>query len=500
MAMAQEILINVGVGEVRVAVVENGKLQALSSTRMLGGEEASGGSLIGDIVLGRVVRVLPAVQAAFVEIGRERAGFLGVREARCLAEDPAAETPISQVLREGDTVLVQIIKDPIGEKGARLTANISVPGRLCVYTPFQEGVGVSRRIEDTVERERLLALVEPLFAPQETLGAGTKGAEFKGGCILRTAAFGVGAEELHEDLLRLQEEWGEISAARKRAKIPSTLRRDLGPVERALRDIVHDDTVRIVIDDMAAAEQARAYCREAMPGMEDRIASFAGPGALFADLEADIDGLVHPRVPLACGGWITVEGTEALTAIDVNSGSFTHATALEDTGLAVNLEAADEIGRQLRLRGIGGLIVIDFIHMKEPVNIERVLTQLTCSLARDGVPVSIGPVTQFGLVEITRKRVREALVAQWSEDCPSCSGLGLLRRPQVVAMDVLRRIEETGRAAPDKAIAVRAAPEVVNWLLAQKAGEALARRGIARLEFAAEPGWPRERFEVGTVA
>lgn len=488
--MAQEILINVGVGEVRVAVVDSGKLQALSSTRMLGAEEASGSSLIGDIVLGRVVRVLPAVQAAFVDIGRERAGFLGARETRCLADDPSSDPLISQVLREGDAVLVQIIKDPIGEKGARLTANVSVPGRLCVYTPHQPGVGVSRRIEDQAERERLLALAEPMFAS----------GEFKGGCILRTAALGVGAEELHEDLLRLQEEWGEISAVRKRAKIPSTLRRDLGPVERALRDIVHDDTVRIRIDDEAAAERARLYCREAMPDMERRIEAFRGPGPLFADLEADIDGLVHPRVPLSCGGWITVEGTEALTAIDVNSGSFIHSNAVEDTGLAVNMEAAEEIGRQIRLRGIGGLIVIDFIHMKEPAHIERVLATLTYSLARDGVPVSIGPVTQFGLVEITRKRVREALVAQWSEDCPSCSGFGVLRRPDVVAMDVLRRIEETAHNAPGKAIVVRAAREVVNWLVGQDAAAALAHKGIARVDFQAEEGCPRERFEVGTVA
>lgn len=488
--MAQEVLINVGVGEVRVAVVDDGKLQALTCTRMLGAEEDSGGSLIGDIVLGRVVRVLPAVQAAFVDIGRERAGFLGARETRCLAGDPTSDPSISQVVREGDTVLVQIVKDPIGEKGARLTANVSVPGRLCVYTPNQPGVGVSRRIEDTAERDRLLALAEPLFAS----------GEFKGGCIMRTAALGIGVEELREDLLRLQEEWGEISAAKKRAKIPSTLRRDLGPVERALRDIVRDDTFRIRIDDPAAAERARDYCREAMPELGERIETFSGPGPLFADLEADIDGLVHPRVPLACGGWITLEGTEALTAVDVNSGSFTHANAVEDMGLVVNLEAAVEIGRQIRLRGIGGLIVIDFIHVKEPAHIERVLAALTQSLARDGVPVSIGPVTQFGLVEVTRKRVREALVAQWSEACPCCAGMGHLKRADAVAMDVLRRVEETARVAPGKAIVVHAARDVVSWLQEQGAAEALSQKGIGRVDFEADDGNLRDRFDVGTVA
>lgn len=484
----QDILINVSVGEVRVAAVEDGLLQALSSTRLLGADEPGGVGLIGDIVLGRVVRVVPAVQAAFVEIGHERAGFLGARELRCLAEDPSIDPPISAVLREGDKVLVQIVKEPIGDKGARLTANVTIPGRLSVFTPLQPGVGISRRIEDEAERSRLAAIGERLFAT----------GELKGGCILRTAAVGADEEELFEDLIRLEEEWGEISAARKSAKVPTTLRRDLGPIERALRDMVSDDTRTILIDDAKSAARARAYCREAMPDMENRVILFEGPGTLFADLEADIEGLVRPRVPLPCGGWITVEGTEALTAVDVNSGSFTHSTAVEDTGAIVNVEAAREIGRQIRLRGIGGLIVIDFIHMKEAEHVDSVLVELAESLARDGVPVNIGPVTTFGLVEVTRKRVRGPLVSQWSEDCSTCAGLGRLRRADVVAMDVLRRIEETAKAAPGQAIVVRAAREVIVWLEAQGALDALAGNGIGRVSLEADSGFARERFEVGT--
>jgi ribonuclease G len=483
--MEQEILINVGVGEVRVAVVEEGRLQSLSCTRLLGTEETGG--LIGDIVLGRVVRVLPAVQAAFVEIGHERAGFLGAREARSLKPEAQGEPAIGELVREGDRLLVQIVKDPIGEKGARLTTSVSIPGRLCVLTPFQQGIGLSRRIEDEAERERLGAIAAELTASG-------------GGCILRTAAIGATAEELREDLLRLQEEWVDIVAASKQAKIPQTLHRDLSPVERALRDIAHDDTARILIDDRQAAERARTYCRSAMPQIGDRIALFDGPGGLFDEIEADIDGLIHPRVQLPCGGWITIEGTEALTAIDVNSGSFTHASAVEDTGLTVNLEAAREIGRQLRLRGIGGLIVIDFIHLKEPEHVAGVLEVLAQSLARDGVPVSIGPLTQFGLVEVTRKRVREPLLERWSENCAACCATGLVRKVEVVALDALRRIEETARAAPGKAIRVHAAPEVTHWLEREGAEAALARKGIARLEFVAEKSFSRERFEVSTVA
>ncbi len=486
----QDILINVSVGEVRVAAVEDGRLQALSCTRLLGSDEPGGVGLIGDIVLGRVARVVPAVQAAFVEIGHERAGFLGARELRCLSDNPSEDPPISAILREGDKVLVQIVKEPIGDKGARLTANVTIPGRLSVFTPLQPGVGISRRIEDEAERARLGAIGEELFAT----------GELKGGCILRTAAVGADEEELFEDLIRLEEEWGEICAARKSAKVPSTLHRDLGPVERALRDIAHEATRSILIDDAQTAARARAYCREAMPDMEDRIALFTGPGSLFADFESDIDGLLHPRVPLACGGWITVEGTEALTAVDVNSGSFTHAAAVEDTGAVVNVEAARELGRQIRLRGIGGLIVIDFIHMKEAEHVEIVLAELAQSLARDGVPVNIGPVTAFGLVEVTRKRVRGPLASQSSEDCDTCSGRGRLRRPEVVAMDILRRIEETAKVVPGAEIEVRAAPEVVAWLDAQNARDALSGNGIGRVSFQSNEGFVRERFEVGTRA
>jgi ribonuclease G len=487
--MAQDIFITVGAGEVRVAAVEEGRLQALSCTRLLG-VEASGSSLIGDIVLGRVVRVMEAVQAAFVEIGQERAGFLGAREARALAPEAEGEPAIGQLVREGDKVLVQIVKDPIGEKGARLTASITIPGRLSVLTPLQQGIGLSRRIEDEAERDRLAAIGAQLVAE----------GVLEGGCILRTAAVGATAGELREDLQQLKEDWAEVAALCKYAKVPETLRRDLGPVERALRDSVHGNTGRILIDDARTAERARAYCSAAIPGMAERIEVFCGPGGLFDDLEADIEGLLSPRVPLACGGWLTVEGTEALTAIDVNSGSFARSNAIEDTGLAVNLEAAAEIGRQIRLRGIGGLIVIDFIHMHEPEHAGRVLDVLAGSLARDGVPVNIGPVTPFGLVEVTRKRVREPLLARWSEDCAACRGSGMLRKPEAVAMEVLRRVEASARAAPGKAVEAHAAPEVIAWLEAEGAREALARRGVARLALVAEPSFPRERIEISTAA
>ena len=481
--MSHEILINVGAAEVRVAVVDDGKLQALTCTRTLGTEQ---GSLVGDIVLGRVVRVLPAVQAAFVDIGHERAGFLGARDSKCLKPDCDGDPSISEAVREGDKVLVQIIKDPIGDKGARLTAAVTVPGRQCVLTPFQSAIAISRRIEDEAEGERLSAMAGAVLA-----GTGL-------GCILRTAAVGITDDELRDDLQGLLDEWAGIAEAARKASPPATLHRDLGPVERALRDIVHDDTTRIRIDDTQAAERARAYCRRAIPHVEDRIVPFAGPGGLFDDLEADIDGLLHPRVQLACGGWITVEGTEALTAIDVNSGSFARANAVEDMGLTVNLEAAAEIGRQIRLRGIGGLIVVDFIHMKEEGHIERILAALSQNLSTDSAPFNVGQVTAFGLVEITRKRVREPLVELWGEHCPTCGGLGHIRRTDTIALEIIRRVERSTRAAPGKSVHVRAAPEVVRWLEEEGARTALARRGVARLTLEADESFSRERSEVGT--
>ena len=500
----QEILINAGAAETRVAIVEDGKLQALTRTRTFGADgdvpEHGGRSFVGDIVLGRVVKVLPAVQAAFVEIGHERAGFLGAREARCLAEAQSAEhdLTIGELVREGDEVLAQIIKDPIGEKGARLSAAVTIPGRLSVLTPSQPGIAVSRRIEDEAERARLLAIGEAIAAEIEDNfipGAGY---------IFRTASVGAQPDDIRDDAAQLAHDWRAIMAARKKASPPALLHRDLGAVERAMRDIVHYDTVRVLIDDAEAAEAARAFCRRTMPQMESRIELFSGPGALFDshDLESDIDGLMRTRVPLACGGWITIEGTEALTAVDVNSGRFTHASGLEDTSLSVNLEAARELGRQLRLRGIGGMIVVDFMHMKDEEHVRRVLEALTQSLSRDGTPFTASPPSPLGLVEISRKRVREAWVSLMCESCGTCAGQGAVRRIDAVAMDIVRKVEAGARAAPGKAIRVHAAPEIVRWF--EEHGEslrvALTRKGAARISFEADATYTRERFDVGTVA
>jgi ribonuclease G len=495
--MAQEILINAGAAEIRIATLEDGRLQGLASETVLGDPLSRGKSRIGDILVGRVQKVVPAIQAAFVDVGMERAGFLGQREARALAPagENAAEAPIETLVREGEAVVVQIVKDPIGEKGARLSAGIALPGRLLVMTPLQGGIALSRRIEDEAERARLAVLGKEILNEGDLLVPGA-------GFIFRTNAIGAAFDELCAEAQTLAETWRTVAAARSGAEPPELLFRDLGPVERALRDLVGKDVARIVIDDAGALAAARAYCRAAMPEMEARLFPFAGPGALFdtGDIESDIEALSRPRVALKGGGWITLEPTEALTAVDVNSGSFTDASGVEDTGLAVNLEAAREIGRQVRLRGIGGVIVIDFIHMADEEHAARVIAALKESLAGDGKPVEVAPLSPFGLVEVTRKRVREPREKRTGEICPSCCGSGRLRRASAVGLDVVRGIEAAARAAPGAAIAATAAPPVVQWLEAQGEilKEALAAKGAGRVEFTADAMLSREAFHVET--
>ena len=509
--MNKEVLINAGAGEIRVAIVEDGRLHELFLERTIGLEEGavkrsrtdgrSGHSLIGNIVLGRVQRVLPGMQAAFVDIGLDRSGFLGAREARCLADLPGFDDErapkIGDCVREGEEIIVQVVKDPIGEKGARLSANVTIPGRLLVLVPNQPGIALSRRIEDEAERERLTQIGEQMLA--QANGAAITGA----GYIVRSAGIGATLPDFLEDAERLAEAWRPVMAKRQSARAPATLYHDLDPVERTMRDEVDSQTSRVLIDDAQAFEAAKAYCRRAMPDAEAKIELFGGPGVLFDlyDLDDEIELLLNARVPLPSGGWITIEGTEALTAIDVNSGSFTAATGLEETSLRVNLEAADEIGRQLRLRGIGGLIVIDFIHLGEADNIASVLDVLAKSLARDRTPTQISQMSEFGLVEITRKRIRDPLVKQMTECCRPCRSSGRMRTRDSVAMDVLRRIERQSTAAPGKPIHVRAAPEIVDWLIMHddEVRTALARRGAARVSFEKRDEFAREGFDVGTL-
>lgn len=491
--MPKIIQINVGPGETRVAVTGDSRLEEFYVERTAGLEDPSGRaghSVLGNIILGRVQRVLPAMQAAFVEIGLERAGFLGAKEARCLADLPGfrdALPDISDCVHEGEAILVQVIKDPIGEKGARLSANFTLPGRLLVLVPHQKGVALSRRIEDDAERTRLTQLVEAIGA--------RPGALKDAGYIVRTVATGASEAELIEDTERLAAEWRELEARRAAARPPATLYCDLDPIARTLRDCVDADVTQVLIDDAAALEEARAYAAEAMPDVLPLIA--LSPQPLFdADTEGQIEQLLNPRVALASGGWITIECTEALTAIDVNSGSFTASTGLEETSLRINLDAAAEIARQLRLRAIGGLVIIDFIHLGECENIAKVLQVLALGLGCDRVPTQIAPMSEFGIVQLTRKRVRDPLVRFLTEPARSCLPGGRIKTATTIANEFLRRIEREALANPGRTIDAAAHPEIAAFVSATPELCARLRARIgARFRIRARDGLARDRFD-----
>jgi ribonuclease G len=361
---------------------------------------------------------------------------------------------------------------------------------LLVMAPGQGGLMLSRRIEDENQRAGLIALGERLLA-QPGLAPGA-------GYIFRTAAIGASLVELTQDALGLAETWRGIAERRKTSRPPATLYHDLGPIERTLRDHVRGAVNRVVLDDEGAAETARAYCRRVMPEAEKLIELTDAP--VFEALEDEIAALGLPKVELASGAWITIEATEALTAIDVNSGRFTQTIGLEETSHAVNLEAAFEIGRQVRLRGIGGLIVVDFIQLREPGHVAEILAALEKSLAFDRAPVMISPMGEFGIVAITRKRVREPLGHLTQQPCAACHGAGRTPSPESVGLNVLRRVEREARAAPGREILAEAAPEVAAWLNAhrEEIAPALARRGAGRVRFEAAD-FGREGFDVRAV-
>lgn len=504
-AMQHEVLINAGIGETRVAVVRNGRLHDLVVERRM--DDASGPpacnglepSLVGSVMLGRVQRVLPSMQAAFVDVGLERAGFLAVRDTKkppVADGEECVQTPcISKCIREGESLLVQVIKDPISDKGARLSCNVTLPGRHLVLVPMHKDITLSRRITDEADRDRLTATMSQILAANDREPMGV---------ILRTAALKAPVEELAADVDALADLWRAIQARGRMANKPGVLHRDLDAVQRCLRDVVDEETYRVLIDCPLALGAARAYVERVMPHATAKITPYRGPAPLFDlyNVESQIEALLHPRASLPSGGWITIETTEALTAVDVNSGSYTSGQGLEATSVHTNLEAAAEIGRQLRLRGVGGVIVIDFIHMSDAENTQKVLDTLAASLAEDRVPTQMSGMSEFGLVEITRKRVREPLSKLLTEHCGSCRGSSRVRTVATVANDALRRVAREARANPGRRLVAYAAPDVVAWVngLGEETKRVVRLRLGAEVKWVARPEFCRETYDVGLEA
>jgi len=445
----EQILINVTPQETRVAVTEQGAVQELHV------ERDSSRGLVGNIYLGRVCRVLPGMQSAFVEIGLPRAAFLHVADI-WMARSGGVERPIEKILSEGQTLLVQVVKDPIGSKGARLSTQVSIAGRLLVYLPQDPHIGISQRIEDEAEREQLREKLHALIPPGET-----------GGFIVRTVAEQATEAELGADIEYLITLWKQIQQAAHTAPPQALLYQDLSLATRVLRDLVSDTTERIIVDSRETygkvLEFAQRYTRQAIPILEH----YTGERPLFDlfGVEDEIERALGRRVDLKSGGYVIVDQTEALTTIDVNTGGFVSGRSFDDTIFKTNLEATQAIARQLRLRNLGGIIIVDFIDMESAEHRDAVLAEFRKALSKDRTRVTVNGFSQLGLVEMTRKRTRESLAHVLCEPCPVCKGRGELKTPQTICYEILREILRADRQFNAKEYRILAAQKVIDLFL-----------------------------------
>lgn len=439
--MSQELFINVMSAEVRAALMDDAILIDLIVERR---ERAS---VVGNIYLGRVERVMKGMEAAFIDIGLGKSGFLGLDDNR------RGNGESSAPVHEGEAILVQVTKDAIGTKGVQLSRRLTLPGRSLVYAPSQDRVMVSRQIEDEAERDRLTGLMAGIAGEGE-------------GFILRTASVGATGEELAADRAELIESWQTIEDAQGTIKAPSCLHADIDPVLRVLRDHALDGIDRIHVDDGASAESARAFCERVMPGMAERVMLHSGPQQMFEQygIEEEIERACRRRVDLPSGGGLVIETTEALTSVDVNSGRFDAASDLEQMALRTNLEAGQEAARQIRLRNLSGLIVLDLIQMESDDSWNAVIEVLDDVTGRDRNPTRVLGVTEAGLVEITRRRRREPLLHTMTEICKACGGAGRIKSLDAASIDILRALKREAGVVPPGEIVVYAAPDVINSL------------------------------------
>lgn len=505
--MANEIIVNRTGRETRLALMEHGHLAELHIDR---GEK---GGVVGNVYLGRVVRVLPGMQAAFVEIGLERAAFLyagdiypqfveeggiedkdvddpemTVAEATPSSRPRTGHPPIQDLVREGQEILVQVAKDPIGTKGARITTHITLPGRYMVFMPTVDHVGISRRIDRDKERRKLREFVEK-HRP--------KGAGF----IVRTVCQGKPLSAIKQDMDYLIATWEKIQKARAESRAPKCLHADHGLVLRVVRDAFNEDVDRMVIDDREVFQRVQAFMADFMPNLKDRVQLYRGKEPIFDTfgIETEISRSLGRKVWLKSGGYLVIDHAEALTAIDVNSGKFVGSSSLEETTLAINLEAAKEIVYQLRLRNIGGLIILDFIDMEKAANRERVYRALEEELRNDRARTNVLKISDLGLVEMTRKRVQENLVQSISETCLYCDGRGSTRSRTTVVYDILREIQREALRSPNREhIYVNAHPVVADLLYGEEFDslDALEQRLGRRVVVRAMGSYHLERYEV----
>jgi ribonuclease G len=452
--MSGELLINVTPSETRVALIENGVLQEVHV------ERESRRGLVGNIYLGKVIRVLPGMQAAFIDINLDKAAFLHASDINTkliINNDdlPADHVPdIRALVHEGQQIVVQVIKDPLGTKGARLTTDITVAARYLVLMPNANHAGISQRIEHAKERNRLKDIITPYCSEEH-------------GFIVRTAAEGADEKELKHDAEFLRRVWTKVQDRKKRKQFKTPIYQDLSLAFRVLRDFVGIDFERIRIDSKLTYEQLREFTEEFVPNLTPVLECYPGERPIFDlfDVENEIQRALHRRIDLKSGGYLIIDQTEAMTTIDINTGGFVGHRNLEETIFNTNLEATQVIARQLRLRNLGGIIIVDFIDMNSVEHQKRVLHSLDVAMAKDKVKYSISKFSKLGLVEMTRKRTRESLEHVLCGECSVCSGRGHLKTVETVCFEILREIVRVNRAYDSDKFIVYASSAVSESLI-----------------------------------
>jgi ribonuclease G len=477
--MKREIIVNVSLIDTRVAVLEDGLVMEYLS------ESSKVQGIAGNIYKGRVLKILPGMQAAFVDIGLNKDAFLYVRDVyedleeyeRLLAlvdpevsltEDEEKVPPrlppkrssssIEELLQEGQEILVQVAREPLGTKGARITSRITLPGRYLVYMPMDRQIGVSRKISDDEERMRLRQIIESINPVGE-------------GLIVRTVGIARGEGEFRADLDFLRNLWQRIRDKAEKLSAPSLVHQDLDLIFRVIRDIFSEEVSHFIIDSRSEYERCLEYVDSLQPEFKSRLFLYTEEQPIFKSfgIEKEVEKALRRKVWLKSGGYIIIEETEALVSIDVNTGKFVGKQDFEETVLKTNVEASREISRQVRLRDLGGIIIIDFIDMLKPENREKVVEELRDGLRPDRSPTNVLFLNELGLVEMTRKRVRPAMSMHMGIPCPVCNGTGWMRSTQNIAAQILREVEWKMSRNQGSRITIRGHPSLIDWLKAEEA-------------------------------
>lgn len=489
--MSEEILVNVTNVETRVALIENGLLQEIYI------ERHNNRGHVGDVRRGKVVRVMPGMDAAFVEVGLEKAAFIHASDISAIDSDghevrEDSHKPIQELVREGQHIIVQVAKDAISTKGARLTTHLTLPSRNLVYLPRSAHRGVSQRLESEQERERLLAQLQSCLDEE--------GWDEKGGFIIRTAAENASATEFREDIRFLKRLWSKVAERINRDEGVKTLYRDVPLYMRTVRDLITPQVEKIRIDNQQSYDEMAQFLEDFIPDSTAAIEAYFGARPIFDvyGIEDEINKALGRQVKLKSGGDLIIDQTEAMTTVDVNTGAYLGSRNHAETILKTNLEAATAIARQLRVRNLGGIIIVDFIDMADPEHQRQVHRTFAKALEKDPAKTSITDLSQLGLIEMTRKRTRESLGQILSSACPVCQGRGHQKSPETVCYEIFREVLRVAKAYDNNVLLVMASQVVVDRLLDEESNTLAELEDLVAktIKFEVEPMYTQEQFDV----